>query len=483
MLALCYTVCMNNAKKFRLLCIFFIAGISFGSFLRLPLEIEFGVALYLIISFSIFYRNRKATAVAFFVAMFALGVWYVNQEIESFENLKLKKISVTAIVHGVREKYSTKEIIVTVPEFSKKILVVSSSFSEIHEGNIIELQCSLEIPKIQNEDFDYRMYLARDGIGYVCKKPYFKIISERKNVFGVLKSFREKGERVLDKLIPQPEAGLAKGVLFGGNNLLSQSVADAFSKTGTTHIVAVSGYNVTIIVEYLILLGVFMGLWRRQAVVFAIVGIVSFVVMVGFSASAVRAAVMASVLLWAMRYGRLSKSSNAILFAATCMLLLNPLLLRWDIGFQLSFLATIGIVFVSPLLDPWREKIKLFGIMDAVIVTLCAQILVVPIIAYNFKTFSVISVLANMLVLPLIPIAMMFAFAAVTMGLINFFLGLPFAWITYLILHLVVKIIQFLASFSWASISFETTPGVVILWYIFVFGIIGLLARKKKYEI
>ena len=126
------------------------------------------------------------------------------------------------------------------------------------------------------------------------------------------------------RLIPAPQSGLLIGLLLGGDGQLPKTVQDNFSKTGMTHIVAVSGYNVTIIAEYLMLFFLFLGLWRRQAFWVSILGIFLFVLMVGFPSSAVRAGVMGMLLLWAMKNGRLANSQNAIVFSAAVMLLINP---------------------------------------------------------------------------------------------------------------------------------------------------------------
>jgi len=320
------------------------------------------------------------------------------------------------------------------------------------------------------------MYLAKDNIYYVCQN--VKIEKTDKNsgyrMYVAVLSFKNKMTESIREMIPQPEGTLAAGLLFGGSGELSERVKNNFSKTGMTHIVAVSGYNVAIIAEYLILLGIFLGLWRQKAFWFAIVGIFFFVAMIGFPSSAVRAGVKGSLLLWAMKNGRLANAWNAILFAGAIMLLINPLLLVWDIGFQLSFLATIGIVALSPFWERYfMRKYQFMGLMEIMLLSLSAQIFVLPIIAYNFHTFSVISLVANILILPIIPLTMLLVFSVSVFGLFLKPLALVFAWLAFLPLKYEVLVINFLGELSWSSRVVEKVGWqFFMLWY----GVLALVS-------
>lgn len=265
----------------------------------------------------------------------------------------------------------------------------------------------------------------------------------------------------ISRVIPYPQSALANGLIFGGSSELPKNLKDNFSKTGMTHIVAVSGYNVSIIAEYLILFGIFIGLWRKQAFWFAVIGIILFVVMIGLPSSAVRAGVMGTLLIWAAKNGRLANSWNAIIFAGAVMLLINPLLLRWDIGFQLSFLATIGIIAFSPLWEKYLIKNhKAFGFTEIFFLTLSAQIFVLPIILYNFHTLSLVSLAANLLILLIIPISMLLVFLSGLAGLFSHWLALPFAWLAFLPLKYETWIIDSLAGLSRSSVEIKN-----FLWW------------------
>jgi competence protein ComEC len=249
-----------------------------------------------------------------------------------------------------------------------------------------------------------------------------------------------------------------------------------------THIVAVSGYNITIIAEYLMWLLIFGGLWRKQAFYVAVVAIGLFVLMIGLPASAVRAGIMGTLLLWAMKNGRLANAQNAIIFAASVMLIFNPLLLRYDVGFQLSFLATLGIVYVYPILEDYlMQKNKFSGIWEILLLTLAAQAFVLPIILINFERLSLISPLANLLVLPIIPLTMLLGFFATTAYFIFPWLGKILAWLAFLPLKYEVEVIKFLASFKFASLEIKNFSWVgVLIWYLVLLGIIYKHKRSKK---
>jgi competence protein ComEC len=326
------------------------------------------------------------------------------------------------------------------------------------------------------------MYLAKDQIFYECKNPEIENLNKFKGnkfIAGLIK-IKNKFNANINRLIPAPESGLLSGLILGGSNQLSKEIQNNFSRTGMTHIVAVSGYNVTIIAQYLLLLGIFLGLWRPQAFWFAATGIILFVILTGLSASAVRAGVMGILLIWAMKNGRLANAENAILFSAVVMLLVNPLLLRWDIGFQLSFLATIGIVFLYPLFENYFIKNhKVMGLGELIFLTISAQIFVLPIIIFNFKTLSLISLLANILILPIIPITMLLGFLAAIFGFIFTPLATIFAWLAFLPLKYETLTINYLASLKYASIEVEMSWWGVVIWYIILLGVIYFFQRSK----
>jgi len=190
--------------------------------------------------------------------------------------------------------------------------------------------------------------------------------------------------------------------------------------------------------------------------------------------------VMSSMLLWAMKHGRLTTAENAVVFAAAVMLIINPLLLRWDVGFQLSFLATLGIVLSSPFWEKsFIKKNQALGISEAITLSLSAQVFVLPIIAYNFHITSLISLLANVFILPIIPLSMLLVFLVSVFGFVFVPLAHVFAWLSYLLLHYELWLIRTLAEFPWASVKIEKVSAWwMVIYYIILVMIIYLLNQN-----
>lgn len=484
---------MRKSKIFLIFSLSLISGIGTASFYY-PGVIDdifsFILVIISLIIIAVFYEKRLIVIYGIAILFFAFGIFLTSEKLDkvggSDENGKSFFGTVTIIkepaISGRYQKIIVASRLSDAPNDLRKgfILINVPTYPEYYYGDRLKVACTLKIPENFSEGFDYRMYLAKENIFYECKN--FKVeridTGQGSKIYGSLLAIKNKFNQKLSVLIPAPQSGLMSGLILGGDAFLSKEYQDNFSKTGTTHIIAVSGYNVTIIAEYLMILGIFLGLWRKQAFWFAAIGITLFVIITGLAASAVRAGVMGILLIWAMKNGRLANSQNAIIFAAAVMLIANPLLLRWDIGFQLSFLATLGIIHLYPMFEERLvKKQKAFGLTEILFLTLSAQIFVLPIILYNFGRLSLISPLANLLVLPIIPLTMLLGFSAATIGLILGPLGQIMAWLAYIPLRYETEIIGYLAGLRYSSVELSFPWWGVVAWYI-ILSI--LLCRKEK---
>lgn len=482
---------MTKSRIFLILSLSFIGGVFWRSFFEINNVAIYFLLILAVILIAVFYRNKCIVVISFAVFFFVFGFWLTKNKLDKIDNANLdgKEISEKVIVVKepiVKDKYLN---VIVKTKNDLRILLNVNLYSDLNYGNELDLKCSLKIPENKDGEFDYRMYLAKDGIFYLCQNTNYQKTGENRGnkIYLAVINFKNKLSSNINSVIPEPEAALANGLIFGGNSQLSKDVANNFSKTGLSHIVAVSGFNVTIIAEYLMILGIFLGLWRKQAFWFAIVGIFLFVLSVGFPSSAIRAGVMGSLLLWAMKNGRLANSRSAIIFSAGTMLLLNPLLLRWDIGFQLSFLATLGIVELSPFWENYliRKNKIASEIQETIFLTISASIFVLPIILYNFQMLSIVSVIANALVLPLIPLTMFFVFFTSIVGLIWQPLSLPLAWVTFLPLKYIIETVNCLANLSWSSRTVENfSVAYLILWYATLFITVAIAKKilNSKFE-
>lgn len=247
-------------------------------------------------------------------------------------------------------------------------------------------------------------------------------------LFGVKDSLVSNLERVL---APE-QAALASGLLFGERAQFSNEFEEAMRKSGTTHIVALSGYNVAIIVLLLSSTLSYI-VSRRHAFWISIGGIIAFVAMTGAEASVVRAGIMGIIAMLAERESRLYSFRNAITLTAFVMLLFNPRLLVFDLGFQLSFAALLGIVYLYPLFKRWlggflERGAGVFNWKHNLFQTLSAQLAVLPIVIASFGYFSPMALVANVLILEFIPLTMALAFSTAIAGYLSFVLSLVIGW-------------------------------------------------------
>lgn len=277
--------------------------------------------------------------------------------------------------------------------------------------------------------------------------------------------------------IPDPHASLGLGFLVGVKTVLPESLLDQLGRTGLTHIVAVSGYNLTIIVRAIRRsLGKkskFISVAMSFALIFAFLGVT------GISPSIFRASVVSSLALAAWYYGRTVKPTILLMLSAAFTAGLEPTYLWRDIGWYLSFLAFYGVLVLAPLITR-----RIFvdraphWLVQIVIETISAQLLVLPLIAVIFGDVSVISLVANALILPLTPLAMLLTFVAGAVGmLIPTLIGWFALPATYL-LGLIIFVVKILASLSWSSISVSLNWGHGSILYVAV-AILLLTLRLK----
>ena len=229
--------------------------------------------------------------------------------------------------------------------------------------------------------------------------------------------FKNKLAAWYSRVLPEPEASLLAGIALGSKRGLPQEFWQALQTTGTLHIVVASGFNVTVVMGATIFL--FAGLMKRTlAIILGIAAVMIYSLMAGLEPAIVRAAIMGSLAYFGQMLGKPSDGLRLLFLAAGAMLWFNPLFI-FDIGFQLSFMATLGLILVCPRLPGWLPR----GMKES----LAAQIMVWPILLINFGQMSLIGIVVNSLIVPLVPYVMALSL-------------LP--WLAYVPLHLIVVIIN-----------------------------------------
>ncbi len=315
------------------------------------------------------------------------------------------------------------------------------------------------------DDFDYPAYLRIDDIEAIMPSASIKRIltfAEREkshdkpslydHVLSRLSRMKEGFEAQINTVYPEPHASLLAGLLTGSRRGIPDHLTQAFQITGLSHIIAISGYNITIILT--LLSGLLFWLPIRWRTVPLAIGITLFTLLVGASASVVRAAIMGILGLIALHAGRQRSERLIVLWAAFFMIAWNPLSLWYDAGFQLSFLAVIGLMELSPWLEHKLRFIPdTFALRTSLVATIAAQIATLPVTTLIFGRISLIAPVANLLIAPLVPLAMLFGFLGTTLSFVSFPLGQYISFICFAFLHLMILVAQTLSTVPLAAIS------------------------------
>ena len=400
-----------------------------------------------------------------------------------FEQTDEKVILEGIIVNEPEQRINQQKFEFKTKEIPGKILVTTELYPQYDYGDKLKINGKLREPS-QFEDFDYRQYLAKDNIYSVIYSPKVTLLAKNQAnwFYQRIFNFKNKLRKVIDKTLLPPQSSILKAIFLGDKWGLSNNLKEKLNITGTRHIVAISGMHMIIMSQILLFLALAMGLWRGQAFYFVLILLVIYIVMIGAPASAVRAGLMAGLLLLAQKIGRLRSADRAVVFAATAMLAINPSLLKADVGFQLSFMATLSIIYLKPILDkkiikwpnPWRLK-------DILTMTLAAQLGTLPILIFHFGRLSLISPLANLLIVPFLPVIMISGIILIFTGLIWLSLAKILAWPVWFLLSYLVKVTDYLSSLPLAAYEFKNISLIVlIIYYLFLFLVILKCSKTKN---
>ncbi len=391
---------------------------------------------------------------------------------------------------------SFQSLAMTENKISGKILVTANLYPAYHYGDELEIKCKIEAPKSFN-DFAYDKYLARYDIYSVCYYPGIKLLNKvetrrgaslRSFIFSKIFFLKNKLSEKISQGMSEPEAALARGIVLGERADIDQKINDNFSRTGLAHLIAISGMNISILVVMVMSAFIWLGLWRRQAFYATILFLIVYLVLIGLPASALRAGIMGGLVLYALTIGRLNKISNSLIFAGALMIFANPKLLRNDVGFQLSFLAILGIIYIYPALDKWFLKIgwtKFKPARDVLNITLAAQIFTLPLIAVNFSLISIIAPLANLLVLWTMPVVMVVVLAGLPLSFIFPSISFLFFLPAQLLLKFVILVAEIGVEIPYAYLkfNFKYADWLAGLYYAIVIFILVRLKKTKKSDI
>lgn len=364
-----------------------------------------------------------------------------------------------------------------------KVLITTPLYPEYGYGDVLRITCALEVPE-EFDGFAYDKYLLRYGITAVCRRAVISHLHQAAGspLMRILLGAKAHVTKRIEQVVPEPEASFLGGLLVGAKHGIPPDLTEAFRMTGTSHIVALSGFNITIIGVFIQHVSLALGLGRRQSMWVSLGAIVFFVSMTGAQSSVVRAGIMGSLVLIARRLGRASRITNALVLTAAVMIFLNPVILRHDIGFQLSFLSTSGLVYLTPLFERWCARVtNVFQIRSNLISTLSATLATSPVIIGSFGSVSLISPIVNIAVLPLIPLAMGVGFIAAMAAVVWLPIGTVLGIGAWGILRTILWMIEYAARMPFASVSIPgITPSVIAGMYALVVSGMVMAYYKKR---
>lgn len=467
---------MSKSRIFLYFCLALLAGVGLSSFITISQLWQLFFLIAGIFLISVFWRYKLAVLAGFCLLFLVFGIWRYQAALSKIIHPVESQITFTGIIAqepDIREK-NTQLTVEGADLRSGRVLITVNRYPEYHYGDSLRITGKLLTPAAF-EDFNYKDYLAKDGIYSVMYWPKIEFIAKDMGnpVIATALSFKHKFQGTAEKFISPPQIDILKGLFSGDENGFSEEWKNKLNTTGTRHITAVSGMNITIIAFLIMSFAILVGFRRKQAFYFSIFLLTLYILMIGAPSSAVRAGIMAFLLMLAQYLGRLSAASRVVLFAATFMLLKNPLLLKFDIGFQLSFLAIMGLIYLQPIVFYWFRKIpdpKLFPARTTFSATVSAQFFTLPILIYNFGYIPLLSPITNLLIVPfLAPITILifiFGISGMIIPQFGFLLSLP----TWLSLTYIVVLIDWFAGVPWASLTLEKIHWA---WLIAAYLILG----------
>lgn len=487
--------------------LFFIFGIGSASFLSVPFYVYIPLfLLFLILALLLNFSKKKLGKIwllVFCITFFIFGVFRYQASIPditenhiSFYNGQ-KAIFQAQVVKEPDEridkiKLILGHIILKDSVMQGKVLINVPLYSDYKYGDVLSIECKLQEPGIINQ-FNYNEYLARYDIYSTCYWPKINVLERGQGfvAYKTILSFKSKAKDLIDFNFTEPQGSFLSAIILGMKRQIPEEMRDWFARSGTAHILAISGLHISILTQLIMIFFITVLAIPKIKVFWPTAVIITlFVILAGAPSSAIRASIMGLALLYAQKLGRsVSSSSNSpysglapIFLAAAVMLLFNPKLLKVDIGFQLSFAAVLGIKFFSQRFNYYFKKVpefKFFPIRQYLSTSLSAQVFVLPLILYYFGNLSLAAPLANILILPVLPIIMILGFSFIIFGFIHILIAKFISWPIWFLLTYIILIARITSYASFILIDFPFIA-VVILYVLIILFILRIKKNEQK---
>ena len=360
-------------------------------------------------------------------------------------------------------------------------------------GDRVVLTGKIE-PAPEGQTFDYRNYLARQNVHTYMAYPVVQQVqpSEMPSITSLLWKVRLAAEERLYRLLPWREASLLDGILLGNERNIPADLANAFRNTGTSHIIAISGFNISIISALFVRLFSRLIPNRKQVFWVTVSVVTLYTLLVGAQPPVVRAAIMGAAGLLGSLIGRRQTGMNSLIFAAAVMAGITPAML-WDASFQLSFFATMGLVLLADPLSSWFEclvekyvprlqhSIFTRAVSEYILFTLAAQLAALPVLAFHFRQFPLAGLLANPLILPVQPLVMILGGLMLIFSLAWFPLGQVFAWLAWPPVIYTLKVVSWIADLGGQPVALQAFSPVGLIAFYALILLLVFRARMPSF--
>lgn len=353
------------------------------------------------------------------------------------------------------------------PALGQRVLVQTTSNVMVNAGDEVAVQG--KVAQVDtNDQFDYERYLARQGVSQVVSaRSVGAHRPAQASLRSALAGARQALGASLRAALPMPESDLVSGMVIGSQGNADQALLKDMNRTGTRHIVAVSGFNIALIGAVALELLFLFGASRRWATLLAIIVVVGYVALTGASASAVRAGIMGGIALFSLSRGIGTQSLHVLGVAASAMLMVTPSLFE-DISFQLSFGAVLGIILLTPMFSQFLPRVLPAFLREVMVVSLGVQLMVAPLGAFHFGTLALFSLVYNALIVPLVPLVTIGGLAVGLVGLVSqpaaMILGIPISLVTSVMTYIIITGAGLPGTITLmsGSVSFLIVPYVII---------------------
>lgn len=459
---------MDKADIFLGFCLSFILGVLVSSFLFFGLLI---VIILVIISLSfigIFWqRKEKIVLLGFFLLILSLASYYFSSNYFSVVKTDLMgEVSLIGRVAEEPEKGFKNTKIVLELENKQRVVFYDSPYSNY----VINDKVVLSGEAVEPND-----YLIKDRISAIILSSQTEIVEKAEK--GKMTILREKLKEQIIGNLNKDEGAILLAMILGDESRLDQDLKTKMGLSGLTHVVAISGTHIVLFSIILIEILLFLRISRRKALFLSIFFIAFYVFLVNAPPSAVRSGFMVSFLYLAEIFRRIPEKERNLAFSCFFIILQNPLVLRYDLGFQLSFVAVLGLIYFAPILNKYFSFIKNTPLRETLVATLAAQIFTLPLIVSSFGYISLSSLISNLLIFPIVPIMMIFGLLFPLINFVFFPLGKLMALFSAIFLSYFVFLINF---FSKLGILKATIPFFFFIPYYLFFAYLIYKTKKKK---